>query len=66
MPLSETDPDLKSIPVIFANGEKNQFLVDIAFRAGAVDYLQKSCGAEEFKARASGSRLRTARHKKKP
>lgn len=45
------DPDLKAVPVIFASGETSHRVIDEAFRLGAVDYLPKPYGIEEFRMR---------------
>lgn len=45
------DPFLKAVPVIFASGEVNRVFVDEAFRLGAVDYLAKPFGLQDFTTR---------------
>jgi two-component system cell cycle response regulator len=47
----KSDPVLKAIPVIFASGEINRVFVDEAVRLGAVDYLTKPFGLQEFTTR---------------
>lgn len=45
------DPALKEIPVLFASGETSPEFVDAAFRLGAMDYLPKPYGVDEFRSR---------------
>lgn len=47
----KADPDLFAIPVIFASGETNQEFIDQAYQLGAVDYLTKPYGVEDFRER---------------
>jgi|GEM_PF-1019271 len=45
------NPARQRIPVIFASGETSRQFVDQAFHLGAVDYLPKPFGLEDFKTR---------------
>lgn len=45
------DPDLCAIPVIFCSGETNQDVIDHAYHLGAVDYLTKPYGIDDFRER---------------
>jgi len=45
------DPDLCAIPVLFCSGETNQEFIDQAYQLGAVDYLTKPYGIDDFRER---------------
>lgn len=45
------EPKLQAIPVIFLSGETGPHFVDLAFQAGAADFLRKPYEPADFKAR---------------